>query len=78
VRPGFWPEGFEFEIRESITERAYKCTFSRNTTYEIIETGKAETLPQAICRAYLMVVLIHLAPQIQGKVLNLEEPDNER
>lgn len=75
TQSGLWPEGFKFVIRESVTDGMYKCIFSRKVPYKVTEIGKAASVSEAICRAYLMVMLIHLNPEIRSKVIDLDEEE---
>jgi len=70
-------QGFDFEIRRSVIDNAYKCTFSRDNPYKISETGISDTLPQAICKAHLMATLLHLNPTIKDSVINFEKDGEE-
>lgn len=69
-------DGFALSTRESIAKRTYTCSFSRQMPYETLVSGYSERLPEAICKAYLKVVLFELNPDATGRVFDETKPND--
>jgi len=66
-------EGFALKTQESIAGKNYTCSFYRDDPYRTHVSGYSKSLPEAICKAYLKVMLFELNPDAQKKVF----PDGE-
>lgn len=55
-------KGFALSTRESLTKGTYTCSFSRQRPYDILVSGTSDRLAEAICKAYLKVLLFELNP----------------
>ena len=63
-------KGFALSTRESLTKGTYTCSFSRQRPYEILVSGTSDRLAEAICKAYLKVVLFELNPDAIRRVFD--------
>ena len=69
-------QGFALSTRESIAKGTYTCSFSRQMPYETLVSGYSDRLPEAICKAYLKVLLFELNPDAIRKVFDETDSDD--
>lgn len=67
-------QGFALSTKESIAKGTYTCSFSRQQPYETLVSGYSRSLPEAICKAYLKVMLFEINTDAIGRVF---DGDNE-